>query len=91
MDGLKIVQDIIERGQKQIEGVKETPLIQINQQTNSVNIGDSQASLNRESREKVKNAVLSLLNGLTKPAATSVTTIDLTDNIIDAEVIDNGE
>lgn len=82
MDGLKIVQDIIERGQKQVEGVNETPLIQINQQTNSVNIGDtSHSNLNRDSREKVKNAVLSLLNGLTSKPPVSET-------VIDAEIID---
>ena len=85
MDGLKIVQDIIERGQKQVEGVEQTPLIQINQQTNSVNIGDTQTSLNRESREKVKNAVLSLLNNLGKaPVEQSESEI-----VIDAEVNEN--
>ena len=71
MDGLKIVQDIIERGQKQVEGVQQTPLIQFNQQNNSVNIGDNTPQLSKESRDKVKNAVLSLLSGLNKP-----TTID---------------
>lgn len=69
MDGLKIVQDLIERGQRQAAGVENTgsPLIQINQQTNSVNIGsDGETSLNRESRERVKNTVLSLLKNLDK-------------------------
>lgn len=88
MDGLKIVQDIIERGQKQVEGVDQTPLIQINQQTNSVNIGDTQTNLNRESREKVKNAVLSLLNGLNKSPTVSVPTEE-SETVIDAEVIEN--
>jgi hypothetical protein len=64
MDGIKIVQDIIERGQKQVESVDQTPLIQFNQQNNSVNIGDSSAQLNKESRDRVKNAVLALLGGL---------------------------
>ena len=67
MDGIKIVQDIIERGQKQVEGVNQTPLIQFNQQNNSVNIGDNPTQLNKESRDRVKNAVLSLLSGLNKP------------------------
>ena len=67
MDGIKIVQDIIERGQKQVEGVNETPFIQFNQQNNSVNIGDNGIQLNKESRDRVKNAVLSLLSGLNKP------------------------
>lgn len=64
MNALKIVQDIIERGQKQISGVNEQPLIQINQQTNSVNVGDDAVNLNRESRERVKNVVTDLLKGL---------------------------
>jgi hypothetical protein len=72
MDGIKIVQDIIERGQKQVEGVQQTPLIQFNQQNNSVNIGDGTPQLSKESRDKVKNAVLSLLSGLNKPASVEV-------------------
>lgn len=63
-DGLKIVQDLIDRGQKQVSSVGETPLIQINQQTNEVNIGASPTTLSRDSRERVKSAVLSLLNGI---------------------------
>ena len=65
-DGLKIVQDLIERGQKQATGVGEVPLIQVNQQTNEVNIGTSTSgNLSRDSRERVKSAVLSLLNNIT--------------------------
>ena len=67
MDGIRIVQDIIERGQKQVEEVEQTPLIQFNQQNNSVNIGDDTTKLSKESRDRVKNAVLSLLSGLNKP------------------------
>jgi hypothetical protein len=63
-DGLKVVQDLIERGQKQVSGAGETPLIQVNQQTNEVNIGGSPSNLNRDSRERVKSAVLSLLSSL---------------------------
>lgn len=72
MDGIRIVQDIIERGQKQVEGVNQTPLIQFNQQNNSVNIGENGQQLNKESRDRVKNAVLSLLSGLTKPVSSDV-------------------
>jgi hypothetical protein len=61
-DGLKVVQDLIERGQKQVSGAGETPLIQVNQQTNEVNIGNNQ--LSRDSRERVKSAVMALLNGI---------------------------
>lgn len=74
MDGLKVVQDIIERGQRQVcnPDAPQT-LIQINQQDNSVNIGnDSGSALNRESRERVKNAIMGLLQNL--PATTVVPT-----------------
>jgi hypothetical protein len=65
-DGLKIVQDLIERGQKQATGVEEVPLIQVNQQTNEVNIGDTSSKLDKASRERVKNVVLDLLNNINK-------------------------
>lgn len=90
MDGIKIVQDIIERGQKQVEGVNQTPLIQFNQQNNSVNIGDGDGPvLSKESRDKVKNVVLSLLNGLNK--STPAEEIIETQPIIISESVDIGE
>ena len=64
-DGLKVVQDLIERGQKQVSGAGETPLIQINQQTNEVNVGNTTSTLNRDSRERVKAAVIGLLDSIT--------------------------
>lgn len=93
MDSLKIVQDIIERGQKQIEGVQQTPLIQFNQQNNSVNIGETQTNLNRESREKVKNAVMTLLNSINKEDLTvnSTSTKNTTDSIDEFSVCNTEE
>lgn len=93
-DGLKVVQDLIERGQKQVSGAGEVPLIQVNQQTNEVNIGNSSRSLNRDSRERVKSAVLSLLDSITKPVTEVVAeeedliTVEVTKNEID-EVEEN--
>ena len=63
-DGLKIVQDLIERGQKQVSGAGETPLIQFNQQNNEVKIEGASGSLSRDSRERVKAAVTGILAGL---------------------------
>lgn len=63
-DGLKTVQDLIERGQKQVSGAGETPLIQINQQNNEVNVGNPTDNLNRDSRERVKAAVLGILDSI---------------------------
>lgn len=68
-DGLKIVQDLIERGQKQVSGAGETPLIQFNQQNNEVKIDGASSNLGRDSRERVKSAVMSLLAGLTTQVA----------------------
>jgi hypothetical protein len=68
-DGLKIVQDLIERGQKQATGVNgASPLIQFNQQNNEVNLGNASSNLNRDSRERVKSAVLSLLGSISAAA-----------------------
>ena len=73
-DGLKTVQDLIERGQKQVSGVGGAPLIQVNQQTNEVNIGGDNAAsnLNRDSRERVKSAVLDILKNINNAVTTEV-------------------
>lgn len=69
MNSLKIVQDIIERGTKQIVGTGEQPFIQINQQTNSVNVGDDKVeNMSKDSRDRVKNAVYSILKDLATSA-----------------------
>ena len=80
MDGLRIVQDIIERGQRQVSGVDmPQPMIQINQQNNSITVGESETTLDRASRERVKNAVLGLLNGLNMPTTPEVTYVEVSD------------
>ena len=92
-DGLKIVQDLIERGQKQVSGTGETPLIQVNQQTNEVNIGGTSNNLNRDSRERVKSAVLSLLSSINNTVAieTSNEPIEATAEEITDEDENNGK
>ena len=93
-DGLKVVQDLIERGQKQVSGVGETPLIQVNQQTNEVNIGNNSSSnLNRDSRERVKAAVLDLLKGINSAVVTEIEAepIDVVGKEFKDEDGDNGE
>ena len=76
MQALKVVQDIIERGTKQITGQNEQPLIQINQQTNSVNVGDEAAGLNRDSRDKVRRAIMSILDNVKDTANTDTEIIE---------------
>ena len=70
-DGLKVVQDLIERGQKQVSGAGEMPLIQVNQQNNEVTIGGSPSTLSRDSRERVKSAVLGFLESIASTAQTT--------------------
>lgn len=85
LDGMKVVQDLMEKNLKQAETIEEIPqLIQINQ--TEVNVG---SNLNRDSRERVKNAVLGILDSINKvqitPAESDVIT---TDFIVEEE--DNG-
>jgi hypothetical protein len=89
-DGLKIVQDLIERGQKQVSGAGETPLIQFNQQNNEVNVGGSSVNnLNRDSRERVKAAVLGLLTSITtanaEPSGVEIEPVTVT------EIVEEGD
>ena len=86
MQALKVVQDIIERGTKQITGPNEQPLIQINQQTNSVNVGDEAAGLNRESRDKVRRAIMSILDNVKDTTNTDTEIIEA-----DATLVNGGE
>lgn len=88
-DGLKTVQDLIERGQKQVSSAGEIPLIQVNQQTNEVNIGSSPNNLSRDSRERVKSAVMSLLDSLVPKNSIEGSEIETT--IVEAEDLLNEE
>jgi hypothetical protein len=90
-DGLKVVQDLIERGQKQVSGAGEMPLIQVNQQNNEVNIGNAPQALSRDSRERVKSAVMGLLESIatTVPAPTDTIVVE-PEEVFDEEEDNNG-
>lgn len=85
-DGLKTVQDLIERGQKQVAGPVEAPLIQVNNQTNEVNIGASGSTLNRDSRERVKTAVLGLLDSIVASQANQ----SINDDVVEVPAEEDG-
>ena len=79
MQAVKIVQDIMDRSTKNITGTEEqVPLIQINQQDNSVNMGSGINAAPRESRDRVKNAVMSLLSSINGAATPPQEVIDAT-------------
>ena len=81
LDGMKVVQDLMEKSQRQAETVTEIPqLIQINQ--TEVNVGNN---LNRDSRERVKNAVLDLLDSINKSQQAPEAPIVVEADIVDEE------
>ena len=82
---MKTVADLIEKGQNQINRGEDAPLIQINQQNNEVNMDGKSGGLNRESRDRVKNAVVELLKQMANGNTETV------DNILDAANITNEE
>ena len=88
-DGLKTVQDLIERGQKQVAGPIEAPLIQVNNQTNEVNFGTSGSTLNRDSRERVKTAVLGLLDSIVASQANQASQ-SISDDIVEVITEEDG-
>lgn len=73
---MKTVSDLIDKGQNQINRGDEAPLIQFNQQNNDINMAEN-SGMSRESRDKVKNAVMALLK--------QMSTVGPADNAIDEE------
>lgn len=65
LDYMKTVQDQIISSQQSLEKLDETPMIQINNQKNEVNINVG-VELSRESKERVLNAVNSLIKNMSK-------------------------
>lgn len=74
---MKTAADLLEKGHSQINSSEDAPLIQINQQNNEVNMDGKQPGLSRDSREKVKTAVVNLLKQVAAGNA------DVVDNIIE--------
>lgn len=70
---MKTVADLIEKGTNQINREEPAPLIQVNQQNNEINM--DKPGLNRDSREKVKAAVLNLLQGMVNGETADVSSI----------------
>lgn len=91
LDGMKVMQDLLERGRKQVVENDEgpAPLIQINQTNNEVNMNNAASGLSRESRAKVQKAVSDLLKSMTVGMNTPIVEEDPIEGevieIIDAE------
>ena len=86
LDGMKVMQDLLERGRKQVVENDEgpAPLIQINQTNNEVNMNNAASGLSRESRAKVQKAVSDLL----KSMSVGMNTPSVEEDPIEGEVIE---
>lgn len=86
LDGMKVIQDLMEKNQKHTDNIEEIPqLIQINQ--TEVNVGNN---LNRDSRERVKNAVLGLLSSINNTQQVQEEQTIIEADVISEEEDDNG-
>lgn len=82
LDAMKTASDMIDKGNKQINNQENVPLIQINNQDNSVNVDTSLGDLKtRESRERVKSAVAAVLQNLDLDQLVK----NNTENVVDSE------
>jgi len=88
LQSIKTIHDLIERGTKQVSEVNEQPLITVNQQNNTINVGNPN-DLNRESRKKVSEAVQSILDSLMAPQQ-EADVIDLTEKVEEEPKDGNG-
>lgn len=78
LDCVGVIQSTIERTQKSIDMISDTPAIQVNTQNNvNVNIGDT---LSRESREKVVSAIRGIMDKLNSMNAPNIDFHDASNN-----------
>lgn len=86
LDGMKVMQDLLERGRKQVVENDEgpAPLIQINQTNNEVNMSNAASGLSRESRAKVQKAVSDLLKSMT----TNMSAPSIEEDSLDGDAIE---
>ena len=55
------IQESIDRNNKELATVNEQPAIQVNKQTNIINIGTTTADLNRDSRDRILDAIKAIM------------------------------
>lgn len=92
LDYMNVVANQIEKSQQSLGEIDNKPMIQINNQTNKVevNVGDG---LSRDSKENVVDAINKLMTLFKSPPAEDVPTLVDTSNtiVINKETEDNGQ
>lgn len=79
LDYMKVVQEQIQSSQETLSKIDQTPAIQINQQNNSINVNVGDNAIDRDSKERVIDAVTALLKAVRSPAQQGPVTIDVTE------------
>lgn len=79
LDYMKVVQEQIQNSQETLSKIDQTPAIQINQQNNSINVNVGENAIDRDSKERVIDAVTQLLKAVRSPIQQEPVTIDVTE------------
>lgn len=79
LDYMQVVATQIDRSQKMIDTLKDKPMIKVNNQKNEVNINIG-TELNRDSKERVMDAIQILLKQLNKQESSEVIDADFSNN-----------
>jgi hypothetical protein len=77
LDYMKVVQEQIHNSQDTLSKIDQSPAIQINQQNNSINVNVGQEAIDRDSKERVIDAVTKLLKAVKAPEQEKPINIDL--------------
>ena len=80
LDYFNSIQAHMDKSQKNLESLDTVPMIQVNQNTNEVNINMAEHSLGRESREKIIEVINTILKQSTTTNKNIVETIDLSED-----------
>jgi hypothetical protein len=78
LDYMGVVGDEIERSQETIGKIDTSTTIQINQQNNSINVNVGEDAIDRDSKERVIEAVTQLLKSVGSPKKEEPVVIDIT-------------
>lgn len=87
---MQVIQSAIDRAQKSIDLVSETPAIQLNQNNLTVNVGDG---FDRESKERIADAVKAILAKMSTIQADDTQPVDVeySDVTEESEVTSDGD
>jgi hypothetical protein len=79
LDYMKVVQEQIHNSSETLSKIDQSPAIQINQQNNSINVNVEGEKIDRDSKERVIDAVTQLLKAVRSPVQEEPIVIDITD------------